>query len=48
LEKARVEIKGRLAFIETESGAKAVVPASSLCSLIKRFNLVVDNKDVRC
>jgi hypothetical protein len=47
LEKAKVEVRGRLAFIETESGAKAVIPTSTLCSFIKRFNLAVEGK-VKC
>ncbi len=48
MEKAKVTIKGRLAFIETESGAKAVIPSTTLCEFIKRFNLIVENGNVNC
>jgi len=46
---ARVEIRGSLAFVETELGERAVVPVSSLCKLLARFNLeIVDGDRVEC
>ncbi len=47
--KAKVKIMGVLAFVETELGERAVVPVSSLCSMLRRFRLeVVDGDRVEC
>ncbi|MEB2836175.1 MAG: hypothetical protein GSR80_000195 [Desulfurococcales archaeon] len=47
--KAKVKIMGVLAFVETELGERAVVPVSSLCSMLRRFRLKVAEGDrVEC
>jgi len=47
--KAKVKIEGNLAFVETELGERAVIPVHSLCSLLRRFNLIVVEGDtVEC
>ncbi|MDP8003657.1 MAG: hypothetical protein ACP5I6_03575 [Caldisphaera sp.] len=38
--KAKIIQKGRLAYITTENGQKAVIPWDNLCNIIKRFGLV--------
>ncbi len=43
--KARIEVKGELAFITTEYGQKATIPLDSLCEFIKRANLVIENNE---
>ncbi len=37
--KAKIRVEGRLAFVETELGQKAVVPVDSLCELLRRYRL---------
>ena len=46
--KARVRVVGRLAFVETEGGGRAVVPASELCEFLRRFKLEVEGLEARC
>lgn len=48
MEKAKIIVKGRLAFVETENGARAVVPSTVLCEFIRRFNLVVESNNIKC
>ncbi len=43
--KARVEVKGDLAFITTEYGQKAAIPLDSLCDFVKRANMIIENSD---
>jgi hypothetical protein len=40
--KAKITRNGRLAYIETETGQKAVVPWENICNIIKRFGLIVE------
>ncbi len=42
-EKARVEIKGDIVILRTESGAQAVIPLREVCRLAERFNLIIEN-----
>lgn len=49
--KAKITRHGRLAYIETEAGQKAVVPWDNICSIIKRFELlpeVIGNEKLDC
>lgn len=41
--KAKVKVVGDLAIIEVESGGKAAVPLSNLCSVAKKLNLHLVN-----
>ncbi|MFP3144687.1 MAG: hypothetical protein RXQ93_06715 [Caldisphaera sp.] len=49
--KAKITRNGRLAYIETETGQKAVVPWENICNIIKRFGLiaeVIGNEKLDC
>lgn len=43
--KARVEIRGKVAYLKLESGGEAIVPVSELCNLARRFNIELKNYD---
>ena len=40
--KAKITRNGRLAYIETETGQKAVVPWDNICNIIKRFGFIAE------
>ncbi|MCC6022831.1 MAG: hypothetical protein QXF42_04600 [Sulfolobales archaeon] len=42
-EKFKVVIKGRLAYIISESGTSAFIPVDKLCEVAKRFNICYEN-----
>ncbi len=42
-ERAKVKIVGKVAIIETERGARAMVGLHLLCSLAKRLKLCLEN-----
>lgn len=42
-QKARVEIKGKLALLTLENGGQALVPIEELCNIARRFNLELEN-----
>jgi hypothetical protein len=44
--RARVTIRGSLAYVETELRQKAVVPLDTLCSLVRDFNLELEDPSV--
>ena len=44
--KARVEIRDRLAYIETELGQKAVVPVDTLCALLRSMKLEPEDPEI--
>lgn len=46
--RARVEVKGPLAFIETEYGERAVVPADTLCSFLVKYGIEAEGEGVDC
>jgi len=46
--KAKVEVKGPLAVIETEYGQKAVIPADTLCAFIAKYGIDVEGAEIDC
>ncbi len=44
--RAQAKIIGEMVLVETEDGAKAVVPKKEVCKLIERYNLVI--KGYKC
>jgi len=42
-ERAKVIVKGRSAYVTTESGSSAFIPVDKLCDVAKRFNLCYEN-----
>ncbi len=46
--KARVEVKGPLAIIETEYGQRAVIPADTLCTFLAKYGIEAEGVDIEC
>lgn len=40
--KAKISVQGTQVLLETEDGKRAVIPARSICEIVKRYNICLE------